>query len=186
MTFAASAPVIDEVLPTLRLIKPMYIRVYDFTGHVSRILKRVYYIISTLSFIVPYFKLEVRMKVFNTYILPHIIYAVPVWYHFLLVKDQKRFRAFLHYCAKILSLDFNSLINQVNNAAMRDFKRLAYKIQRDENHPLHNELKSLLRQTSYNLRNRNITPKFRTVRFKNSFVYRAAILIQGVVPQNLL
>ena len=126
------------------------------------------------------------MEVFNTYILPHIICAVPVWYHFLLVKDQKRLRAFLHYCAKIFRLDFSILINKVNVSAMRDFERLANKIHKDEKHPLHTELNSLLRQTTYNLRNKMITPKFRTMRFKNSFVYRAAIFIQGTVPQHLL
>ena len=157
----------------------------NFTCHVSKILQRVYYIISTLSFIVPYFKLEVRMQVFNTYILPHIIYAVPVWYHYLLVKDKERLRSSLRHCAKIFSLDFNTLIDQVNTAAIQDFKRLSQKIHRDDKHPLHYELKSFLQQTSYNLRNKTIISKFRTICFKNSFVYRAAIFIQRVLPRNL-
>ena len=60
-----------------------------FTSHISNILRRVYYIVSTLTYLVPYFKLDVRQNVFVTSILPHIVYAVPVWYHFLLVRDKQ-------------------------------------------------------------------------------------------------
>ena len=158
----------------------------NFSSHVSKILQKVYYIVSSLSFIVPYFALDVRMNVFNIYVLPQILYAVPVWYHFILQKDQKRLKTLLKYCAKILRLDQTTLINEINNSAKKEFERAANAILTKDNHPLHSSLNSLLQSTSYNLRKRSITPKFRTERFRNSFVYRAALFIQGNPLQNLL
>lgn len=157
-----------------------------FTGHISNILRRVYYIVSTLTYLVPFFELDVRHKVFVTSILPHIIYAVPVWYHFLLACDKQRIRAFLKYCAKIFRLDYESMVDQVNGGARREFIRLSRNIQREENHPLHAELKSMCRHTSYNLRNRALTPKYRVQVFRNSFVYRASIFIQHDTLNDLI
>ena len=157
-----------------------------FTSHISRILKRVYFIVSSLTYIVPYFNRDVRERVFNSNILPHIIYAVPSWYHFLLIKDKKRIVCFLKYCAKMFKLDFTTLISKVNDAAKNDFVRVTTNIFKNEHHPLHTELKSLLKTTSYNLRNKSITPKYRICAYKNSFVYQAALYLQNDTLKQLL
>lgn len=109
----------------------------NFLSYVSQILTRVYHITSTLSFIVRYFTFGVRIGVFITYILPHVNHAVP---HFLSVKDRKRLKASLRYCANFFGLEFSALVGQGNKSALRDSERQTYKVHRDSNHPLHNEL----------------------------------------------
>ena len=111
---------------------------------------------------------------------------MPVWYHFLLIRDKQRIRAFLKYCAKIFRLDYEGIIDQVNGAARREFIRLTRNIYRDHNHPLNAELKSLCRQTNYNLRHRAITPEYRVQVFKNSFLYRASLFIQHDTLNDLI
>ena len=159
----------------------------SFTGHISRILKRVYFIVSTLSYIVPYFSVDVRKRVFTANILPHLIYAVSAWYYFLLIKDKKIIITFLKYCSRIFNIDFNFLMSTVNNAARNEFIRSVKCIQSNDRHSLHTELNSLLQETTrYNLRNKAITPKFRINVYKNSFIYRAALYSQNGNLDNLL
>ena len=157
-----------------------------FTNHISKILSKVYYIVSSLMYIARHFSIETRMKVFNASIVPHIIYAVPVWYHFIHIKDKKRIKSFLKYCAQIFCLEYDLLENQVNLAARREFVRLAKSIHNSKDHPLHLELTSLCNNTKYNLRNTAVTPSFRIILFKNSFIYRAALFIQNGVLDPLL
>ena len=157
-----------------------------FTNHVSRILSKVYYIVSTVMYIVPFFPLKIRLKIFTTSILPHMIYAVPVWYHFLHAKDKKRLRSFLSYCSHIFQIDRELLVKNVNDAAKNDFIRITQNVLTSTDHPLHSKLKSMCNKSNYNLRNPAITPKFRTRVFKNSFVYRAAVFNQFETLETLL
>ena len=114
-----------------------------FSDHISSILTKVYYIMSGLAYIVFFFNKEAKERVFKSVIVPHLIYAVPVWYHFILQKDKDRIIRFLKYSAKILHLDFNYLKLTVNVSAKNEFIRMATKINHDHNHPLHNYFKSL-------------------------------------------
>ncbi|KAJ8050728.1 hypothetical protein HOLleu_04038 [Holothuria leucospilota] len=54
-----------------------------FTNHISRVLSKVYCIVSTLAYTVPCFSSETKERVFTASILPTLVYAVPVWYHFV-------------------------------------------------------------------------------------------------------
>ena len=150
-----------------------------FTNHISKMLAKVYYIVSTLAYTVPYFSSETKERVFTASILPTLVYAVPVWYHFVQVKDKNRIRSFLKFCSKIFRLNYENLVYRVNEAARNEFVRLAKNIQATKGHPLHPELNALCNKTNYNLRNPNITPCFRILLFKNSFIYRAAIFVQN-------
>lgn len=159
----------------------------SFTGHLSRILKRVYFIVSTLSYIVPYFNVDVRKRVFTVNILPHLLYAVSAWYRFLLIKDKKRIITILKFCSTIFNIDFNSLMSTVNSAAKNEFFRSVNCVQTNDRHSLHTELNSLIRETTrYNLRSKAITQKFRINVYKNSFIYRAALYVQNGNLDNLL
>ena len=141
----------------------------------------------TLSFIVPFFVCNVRFDVFNIYILPQILYASPVWYHFLLKKDRKRLKTFVKYCAKIFRLDQHILLQHINSSAKKEFERTTKAIYSNKAHPLHSNIKNLLQEcTTYNLRNKSLTPKYRIERFKNSCVYRAARFMQGTQLENLI
>lgn len=151
----------------------------NFTKHISRLLRKVYYTVSCLSYIVPFFNKVMRDRVFNALILPQLLYAVPVWYHFLLEKDKQRMRKFLKYTAKIFKLDYNTLMMAVNNSAYKDFVRLATNVKNDDRHPLNDHLAKHLVTTKYNLRNPILTPRYRINLYKNSFIYRAAIYFQS-------
>ena len=146
----------------------------------------MYCIVSTLAYTVPYFSSETKERVFTASILPTLVYAVPVWYHYVQIKDKIRLRSFLKFCSNIFRLNYENLVYKVNEAARNEFIRLAKSIQANKGHPLHLELNSLCNKTSYNLRNPNITPCFRILLFKNSFIYRAALFIQnGLLDQFL-
>ena len=157
-----------------------------FSDHISSILTKVYYIMSGLAYIVFFFNKEAKERVFKSVIVPHLIYAVPVWYHFILQKDKDRIIRFLKYSAKILHLDFNYLKLTVNVSAKNEFIRMATKINDDHNHPLHNYFKSLNVQSQKTLRNPFILPKYRITLFKNSFIYRAVLFNQSRTLDDLL
>ena len=59
-----------------------------FTCHISKMMSKVYYIVSSLAYIVSFFNIRAKNSVFRSFVLPHIIYAVPVWYHFISSKDK--------------------------------------------------------------------------------------------------
>lgn len=50
----------------------------------------VYYIVSGLAYIVPFFNEDAKECVFKPVILPHLIYEVPGWDYFILQKDKDR------------------------------------------------------------------------------------------------
>ena len=158
----------------------------SFTKHISKILSKVYFIVSTLTYIISYFPMNIRIRIFTACILPHIVYSVPACYHFLHVRDRNRILSFLRYCAIIFKLEKTTLVELVNNAARKEFIRLSDNILSNSNHPLHVDLKSMCKNTKYNLRNRAITPKFRTIVFRNSFLYMAALYIQFGTLEPLL
>ena len=168
-----------------RTSKTEYLGVYiddslTFSCHVSKVLSKVYYIVSSLAYVVTFFNKNAKENVFNTIILPHVIYAVPVWYHFILQKDKERIMKFLKYTSTIFNLDYNMLLEKVNDAARTEFTRMANKIKyTNHNHPLYTVLKSFLQKSNRNLRNPHILPKYRTQVFRNSFIYRAALFIQS-------
>ena len=65
-------------------------------------------------------------------------------------------------------------MNAVNNSAKNELIRSVKCIQRNDRHSLHAELKYLIGETTrYNLRNKAITPKFRT----NVYIIRIALFI---------
>ncbi|PIK43361.1 hypothetical protein BSL78_19793 [Apostichopus japonicus] len=157
-----------------------------FSNHISKVLAKVYHIVATLMYIAPHFPVHIRERVFEASILPNIIYAVPVWYHFVQIKDKKRLLSFLTYCERIFGLNHNLLKDKVNTAARKEFERLLNNIQRNEGHPLHCAINSLCNKTNYNLRNAAITPRFRIELYRNSFVYRASMFIQHGALEPLL
>lgn len=55
----------------------------------QKYLGRFITLLSTLFYTLSYVKLDARINVCNGYILLRILYAVTVWYHLLLAKDQK-------------------------------------------------------------------------------------------------
>lgn len=63
-----------------------------FTNHIFRMWSKLFYIVSTLAYITPYFHADARGKVFTLSILPIIVYAVPVWYHFLHKNTRKELK----------------------------------------------------------------------------------------------
>ena len=93
---------------------------------------------------------------------------------------------FLKFTSTIFNLNYTILLQKVNDAAKNEFKRMAYKINNDQNHPLYAALMSLLQKSKRNLRNPHILPKYRTQVFRNSFIYRAALFIQSEHLDSLL
>lgn len=87
-----------------------------------------------------------QLERFNNIILPHVIYAVPTWYHFILQKDKEKLMKFLKYTSTIFNLNYTMILQKVNDAARNEFKRMVYKIHNDQNHPLDTALMSLLRK----------------------------------------
>ena len=167
-----------------RVSKTIYLGVcidenLTFNCHISKALSKVYYIVSSFAYVVSFFNQSAKETVFRSVILPHIIYAVPVWYHFISCKDKNRIIKFLKYTSQILNIDSCSLIEMINDSAKSEFVRMTNKIRNDESHPLHTVLTGLLKKSERNLRNPNILPKFRIQLYKNSFVYRAAIFLQS-------
>lgn len=100
-----------------------------FSCHISKALSKVYYMLSSLAYVVSFFNEGAKESVFRSFILPHIIYAVPVWYHFISAKDKSRLIKFLKYASQILHIDYQSLREEVNGAARRDFVRMTEKNQ---------------------------------------------------------
>ena len=158
----------------------------SFTPHISKMLSKVYYIVSSLSYILSFCNFNARMNLFKSVIISQLLYAVPVWYHLLLEKDKDRIKKFLRYTSKIFNLDYFTLICILNDRAKSDFSAIARKINSTESHPLHNVLQSLLVKTNRNVRNPNIVPKFRIQLYKHSFIYQAALFIQNGQLRSLL
>lgn len=128
---------------------------------------RVNFIVSTLLYrpIVPFFQVDVRKQVFTGNVLSCLIYAVSAWYHFALVKDNKRIvRVFLRHCSKIFNVDFTLLMTTVNTAAKNEFIGSFNCIQRNTSRSLQRTCcNSLITDIMrYNLRNKPITTKFKT------------------------
>ena len=157
-----------------------------FNCHISKTLSKVYYFVSSFAYVVSFFNKSAKENVFRSVILPHIIYAVPVWYHFISCKDKNRIIKFLKYTSQLLNIDCCSLIEMINVAAKSEFVRVTNNIKNDERHPLHAALTSLLIKSARNLRNPNILPKYRIQLYRNSFIYRAAIFLQSNQLQPLL
>ena len=157
-----------------------------FSPHVSNVMSKVYFVVSGLAYIVSFFNEAAKESVFKSVILPHLIYAVPVWYHFILQRDKDRIVKFLKFTKKVLHLDYQYMKLTVNAAAKAEFIRMATKIYDDKCHPLHASLRSLNVQSGRSLRNPNILPKYRIQLFKNSFLYRAAVYIQSKTLDDLL
>ena len=171
----------DAVVPKCEKTDYLGVRIDEklsFSFHVSKLLSTCYYIISSLSYVLSFCNFEARFHLFKSVIVPQLVYAVPVWYHFILEKDKERIRKFLKYTSKILHLDFFVLVDTVNNRANCEFVNMVSKINEQNKHPLHNSLHCLLQFTNRNLRNKNIVPKFRIQVYKNSFIYRAALYLQ--------
>ena len=76
-----------------RVSKTIYLGVcidenLTFNCHISKTLSKVYYIVSSFAYVVSFFNQSAKETVFRS-VLPHIIYAVPVWYHFISCKDKQ-------------------------------------------------------------------------------------------------
>lgn len=62
-----------------------------FKCHISKMLRKVYFIVSSLAYtVLSFFSKHAKEHVFNSYILLHITFAVPVWYHFISTGDKTR------------------------------------------------------------------------------------------------
>ena len=158
----------------------------NFTFHISKVLCSCYYIISSLSYVLSFCNFDARFYLFNSVILPKLLYAVPVWYYFLLQNDKARIRKFLKHASKILHINLDVLTSALNSRAKNEFISTVNKIKNNKNHPLHSSLHSLLQQCNMNVRNKHILPKYRIQLYRNSFIYRAALYIQTENIENLI
>jgi len=139
----------------------------SWSKHVSLIVKRVNYSIKNLTSFIIFMEKKVQLQIFNTLILPIILYGVEVWGTSLLQKDRKRLRKTIKYYAIVSSIKKQELINITNKQFYQRISKCAEKIRSNPTHPLNSKLTA-----SHQRQTRHCTTAYycRTETYKRTFI----------------
>ena len=162
-----------------------------FDKHVSDICIKASRQINTLKRISKYLNINVKLTIYQSFIISNFTYC-PVVYNQCLTKDVKKLEKLNARALSFVYDDFTStyqeLLHQNNKASLhlmraKTIVELVFKVLNSEAPPINNNFFKL-KNTPYDLRGNKILelPKYKTIKFgKNSFGYQGAKL-WNIIP----
>ena len=113
---------------------------FSWNSHITMVVKKVNYIIRSLTSIIPFMKHTTRIVIFKSYIAQNMLYASEVWMSALSEKNRKKLRRPVKYFSRISSVPIKDLLSIINLQYKQRFTKSVYKIMNNRNNQLHRKL----------------------------------------------
>lgn len=153
--------------------------------HINQIVKKVNLTIKGLAKIIPFMDMKKKIILFNTFVIPNILYASQIWGNSLGLKQKYKIKKLINFYSRISNIPKEELLIVLNNQYKERFRKYVESIISNSGHPLY---KTFEETKSRHTSTRQTWSELycRTESYRRSFVPTAVTYLRNGILSDLI